>query len=40
MVATLGTTGTCVSEELNMLGPICTQYNVWLHVDAAYGGNI
>lgn len=38
MIATIGSTGTCISDKLNILGPICKQYNVWLHVDAAYAG--
>lgn len=38
MIATIGSTGTCISDKLNILGPVCRQYNVWLHVDAAYAG--
>lgn len=36
--ATLGTTGTCALDNLDELGPICNQYDLWLHVDAAYVG--
>ncbi|XP_029043287.1 aromatic-L-amino-acid decarboxylase-like [Osmia bicornis bicornis] len=38
VIATLGTTGTCAFDKLEELGPICKEYNVWLHVDAAYAG--
>ncbi|XP_008553493.1 aromatic-L-amino-acid decarboxylase [Microplitis demolitor] len=38
VVATLGTTGTCAFDNLEELGPICNENNVWLHVDAAYAG--
>lgn len=38
VVANLGTTGTCAFDPLYELGPICNQYDVWLHVDAAYAG--
>ncbi|CAH0404855.1 unnamed protein product [Chilo suppressalis] len=37
-VANLGTTGTCAFDPLYELGPLCNEYNVWLHVDAAYAG--
>ncbi|KAI5704308.1 hypothetical protein M8J75_003915 [Diaphorina citri] len=39
LVATLGTTGTCAFDNLEELGPICQEYNIWLHVDAAYAGS-
>lgn len=38
VVATLGTTGTCAFDNLEELGPICNENNIWLHVDAAYAG--
>jgi aromatic-L-amino-acid/L-tryptophan decarboxylase len=38
VVANLGTTGTCAFDPLDELGPICSEYDVWLHIDAAYAG--
>lgn len=38
VVTTLGTTGTCAFDNLDEIGPICKQYNMWLHTDAAYAG--
>ncbi|XP_076663371.1 aromatic-L-amino-acid decarboxylase [Andrena cerasifolii] len=38
VVATLGTTGTCAFDNLEELGPICNEYSIWLHIDAAYAG--
>lgn len=37
-VATFGTTGTCAYDNLEEVGPICRQNNIWLHIDAAYAG--
>ncbi|XP_032595366.1 3,4-dihydroxyphenylacetaldehyde synthase 2 isoform X1 [Drosophila grimshawi] len=37
-IATLGTTGTCAYDDIESLASICEQYQVWLHVDAAYAG--
>lgn len=36
---TLGTTSCCSFDCLPEIGQICSQYNIWLHVDAAYAGN-
>ncbi|CAG9825355.1 unnamed protein product [Phaedon cochleariae] len=38
VVASLGTTGTCAFDDLEELGKICEEENIWLHVDAAYAG--
>ncbi|XP_043513776.1 3,4-dihydroxyphenylacetaldehyde synthase 2-like [Frieseomelitta varia] len=38
VIANLGTTGTCAFDNLVELGPICKEYNMWLHIDAAYAG--
>lgn len=37
--ASLGTTGACAFDDLKTIGTVCDKYDMWLHVDAAYGGN-
>lgn len=37
-IATLGTTGTCAFDDIEEIGQVCKEYNVWLHIDAAYAG--
>jgi glutamate/tyrosine decarboxylase-like PLP-dependent enzyme len=38
-IATLGATGTCAFDNLEEIGPICQDFDIWLHCDAAYAGN-
>lgn len=37
-ITTFGTTGTCAYDNLEVIGPICKKYNIWLHTDGAYAG--
>jgi aromatic-L-amino-acid decarboxylase len=37
-VATIGTTGVTAVDSLADMGKICSEYGIWLHVDAALGG--
>ncbi|KAI1729633.1 pyridoxal-dependent decarboxylase conserved domain-containing protein [Ditylenchus destructor] len=36
---TLGTTSVCSFDVLSEIGPVCTENDLWLHVDAAYAGS-
>ena len=36
---TVGTTSCCSVDNIKEIGPICEEFDVWLHVDAAYAGS-
>ncbi|XP_065338655.1 aromatic-L-amino-acid decarboxylase-like [Cloeon dipterum] len=36
---TLGTTSCCSFDNLVEIGPVCSDLDVWMHVDSAYAGN-
>tara|TARA_B100001093_G_scaffold520527_1_gene617807 strand:+ start:8848 stop:10281 length:1434 start_codon:yes stop_codon:yes gene_type:complete len=38
IIANAGTTNTGTIDNLNEIGKICKTENIWMHVDAAYGG--
>jgi sulfinoalanine decarboxylase/sulfinoalanine decarboxylase/aspartate 1-decarboxylase len=38
--ATAGTTVVCAFDDVAGLAPICKKYNIWLHLDGAFGGSV
>jgi aromatic-L-amino-acid decarboxylase len=40
VVATVGTTSTASVDPVREIGAICAQHQMWLHIDAAYGGGL
>lgn len=38
VVATIGTTGSAAVDPVRKTGEICSKYNIWLHIDAAFAG--
>lgn len=38
VIATVGTTGTCAFDNMEEIGPVCKEFDVWMHIDAAYAG--
>ena len=38
VVATVGTTGTMAIDDVDAIGRVCQEHDVWLHVDAAFAG--
>jgi aromatic-L-amino-acid decarboxylase len=39
VIATIGTTGTTAVDPIRPIGEICSEFDVWLHVDAAMAGS-
>ena len=38
VIATIGTTGSTAVDPIPHIGIICKDYNIWLHIDAAWAG--
>jgi aromatic-L-amino-acid/L-tryptophan decarboxylase len=40
VVATVGTTSTASVDPIREIAEVCAQHQMWLHIDAAYGGGL
>jgi aromatic-L-amino-acid decarboxylase len=40
VVATVGTTSTASVDSVREIAAVCAEYQMWLHIDAAYGGGL
>ena len=40
VVATVGTTSTASVDPVEAIAAVCREHNMWLHIDAAYGGGL
>src|SRR3954469_13145795 len=40
VVATVGTTSTASIDPVRDIAAVCAEYQMWLHIDAAYGGGL
>lgn len=38
--ATVGTTSSCAYDKLDEIGEVCKKYDLWFHLDGAYGGSM
>jgi aromatic-L-amino-acid decarboxylase len=40
VVATVGTTSTASADPVRAIAAVCAEHQMWLHIDAAYGGGL
>jgi aromatic-L-amino-acid decarboxylase len=40
VIATVGTTSTASVDPVREIAAVCAEYQMWLHIDAAYGGGL